>query len=109
MGDGPIKPISPPFSTLALVVRGRGLGNSLEAPRIMGNISQTDTTSRENGIEIPLKRKRVRRICLKCEQTFLANGTFNRICPLCRRTNREINSECLEIEVHCQEWIDRWL
>jgi len=27
--------------------------------------------------------KRIKRLCLKCDKEFIANGRFNRICPKC--------------------------
>jgi len=32
----------------------------------------------------------VLRRCLKCDQEFLAMGRYNRICPTCHETNKEI-------------------
>lgn len=37
------------------------------------------------------KPEKIKRTCLKCDRDFLATGRFNRICPLCPESNREIN------------------
>jgi len=39
----------------------------------------------------PAKLEQIKRACLKCDREFLAAGRFNRICPSCQNSNREIN------------------
>jgi Zn finger protein HypA/HybF involved in hydrogenase expression len=34
--------------------------------------------------------KRIKRTCLKCDQKFIAEGKFNRICRRCTESNRQI-------------------
>jgi hypothetical protein len=31
-----------------------------------------------------LKQKGTRRVCLRCDQVFLSEGSFNRLCKVCR-------------------------
>jgi Zn finger protein HypA/HybF involved in hydrogenase expression len=46
----------------------------------------------------PLKTERIERTCLKCERRFLARGRFNRICPTCRRVNKESDLDWFGVE-----------
>lgn len=46
-----------------------------------------------------------RRKCLKCDREFLAMGKFNRICPRCRETNKEIVNVSRYQSVLKPEWI----
>ena len=32
----------------------------------------------------------IKRVCLKCDRVFMAQGRFNRICPRCHITNQGI-------------------
>ncbi len=93
---------------LAPVVAGLEPGNFSEVHEDMKNMSKADTFSGESRIEspaIPSKPEHVRRTCLKCDETFLADSRFNRICSLCRKANSEINPDYLELELH-YPWVD---
>jgi len=37
-----------------------------------------------------VREERVKRRCLRCDQTFWAQGKFNRICPNCAQKNRNV-------------------
>lgn len=37
-----------------------------------------------------VKEERVKRDCLRCDQTFWAQSRFNRICPGCAEKNRNV-------------------
>lgn len=37
-----------------------------------------------------MKPERIERICLKCDRAFMAEGRFNRICPLCTKGNSDV-------------------
>ena len=39
--------------------------------------------------------KRIERICLRCDEPFMAEGKFNRICPFCTKINQEIARTCI--------------
>ena len=41
--------------------------------------------------------KMIRRRCLKCDDTFMAEGRFNRICPKCAETNRHIDTSSYRV------------
>lgn len=93
---------------LAPVATGLETGSSSETHEDMRNMSKADTFSKESKIEslaIPSKPEHVGRTCLKCDEMFLADSRFARICSLCRKANREINSDYLEIEVP-YPWVD---
>lgn len=34
--------------------------------------------------------ERIKRTCLKCDRPFMADGRFNRICPLCKVNNESV-------------------
>jgi len=35
-------------------------------------------------------KKKVKRICLRCDRYFISEGIYNRVCPKCREKNAEI-------------------
>jgi len=74
----------------------------------MQNTWKTDTVRRERltkDLANPQKPKRIKRRCLKCDETFLAMGRFNRICPSCRGLNRGIDPGTFQITGPWQ-WMD---
>ena len=38
------------------------------------------------------KKKKSKRICLRCDREFMSEGPFNRVCPGCREINANINA-----------------
>jgi len=41
-------------------------------------------------IDLPKPPEKIKRLCLKCDREFMASGRFNRICPLCQISNRDL-------------------
>lgn len=42
-------------------------------------------------------KRKVKRICLRCEREFLSDGKFNRICGSCREINANIMANNSEV------------
>ncbi len=36
------------------------------------------------------KKKKNKRVCLRCDRVFMSEGIYNRICPNCRESNANI-------------------
>lgn len=36
------------------------------------------------------KKKKDKRVCLRCDREFMSEGIYNRICPNCRESNANI-------------------
>ena len=36
------------------------------------------------------KKKKIKRVCLRCDREFMSDGIYNRICPNCRESNANI-------------------
>ncbi len=36
------------------------------------------------------KKKKTKRVCLRCDREFMSDGIYNRICPNCRESNANI-------------------
>jgi len=47
----------------------------------------------------------IRKKCLKCDREFLATGRFNRICPRCHESNKEIVNVSRYQSALRTEWI----
>ncbi len=37
------------------------------------------------------KKKKTKRVCLRCDREFYSEGIYNRICPNCRESNANIS------------------
>jgi Zn finger protein HypA/HybF involved in hydrogenase expression len=36
------------------------------------------------------KKRKTKRVCLRCDREFMSDGIYNRICPNCRESNANI-------------------
>ena len=36
------------------------------------------------------KKRKSKRVCLRCDREFMSEGIYNRICPNCRESNANI-------------------
>lgn len=36
------------------------------------------------------KKRKTKRVCLRCDREFMSEGIYNRICPNCRESNANI-------------------
>ena len=53
-----------------------------------------------------LRPVRIKRTCLSCDEKFLARGRFNRICPSCRKLNRDVDSEWFGMKSHLRPHVE---
>ncbi|OGY42071.1 MAG: hypothetical protein A2Y82_02280 [Candidatus Buchananbacteria bacterium RBG_13_36_9] len=37
------------------------------------------------------KKKKIKRVCLRCQKEFMSEGVFNKICPNCRTLNENVS------------------
>ncbi len=45
------------------------------------------------------RKRKTKRICLRCDREFWSEGNFNRICPSCREINANIMVQSLDFSI----------
>jgi Zn finger protein HypA/HybF involved in hydrogenase expression len=44
-------------------------------------------------------KKKIKRVCLRCDRAFISDGLYNRVCPKCTEKNAEIGMvETVELD-----------